>query len=207
MNQGRQIVVGLGTGRCGTQSLSAFLSMQPESQVLHERSSFRIRWQGSENEIDDLLRWCREASSLRLVGDVGFYYLPYVEYILSQEPDARFPCLRRDREATVNSYMRKTRRRNHWVCHCGILYRRNKWDECYPKYDRSSKAEAIGRYWDEYYERAAGLEQVYPANVRVFPTGVLNTEAGQQEVLDFLGIPASLRIVTGPIRLNVKRAA
>jgi hypothetical protein len=207
MNQRRQIVVGLGTGRCGTQSLSALLSMQPESNVLHERHRFRVRWHGAESEIDDLLRWCREASDLRLVGDVGFYYLPSVEYILSQQPDVKFPCMQRDREDTVTSYMRKTRRRNHWVRHRGIVYRHNDWDDCYPKYDGLSKAEAIGRYWDEYYERATQFEQTYPTNFRVFPTDALNSETGQHEILSFLGIPASLRVITGPIRMNARKAA
>jgi hypothetical protein len=207
MNQDRQIIVGLGTGRCGTQSLSAFLSMQFKAIVLHERRSCHVRWQGSEAEVGDLLRWCRDASDVRIVGDVGFYYLPYVEYALSREPRTKFPCLQRDRTATVESYLRKTRRRNHWVRHRGIFYRHDKWDACYPKYDCSNKAQAIGRYWDDYYERAAQLESEFPANVRVFSTENLNTPAGQHQILDFLEVPETQRKIAGPVRLNVKAAA
>ena len=34
---------------------------------------------------------------LRLLGDIAFYYLTYVEQILARNPRVRFVCLQRDR--------------------------------------------------------------------------------------------------------------
>jgi hypothetical protein len=201
MPQFPQLVIGLGTGRCGTQSLAVVLNRQDGARVTHERYG-AIAWQGDEERVAAFVRLSATSPGLDLAGDVGFYYLPYVEQILAIVPNASFICLKRDRKATVDSYLTKTPRKNHWTQHNGVEWRFDAWDRCYPKYAADDKAEAIGLYWDDYYHRAAALETAHPAAFRVFSTESLNTAPGQQAVFDFIGLPARARRVILDVREN-----
>lgn len=184
-----QLVIGLGTGRCGTDSLAYFLDLQEGANVSHEMFKHKLTWQGAEKQIDKLLQWMKLQTDQRLVGDVAFAYLPYVGYILSRWPTAKFICLQRDRTETVESFIKKTPGRNHWVQHDGTQWQADRWDACFPHYAAMSKPEAIGYYWDEYYATAAELQATYPAAFRIFPTTALNQLEGQQALLYFIGIP------------------
>ena len=94
-----QIVIGLGTGRCGTMSLAYLLDWQENSEVYHEKAQYAIPWKGGEKVIDEFLQWASEvAKRKQLVGDVALYYLNYVEYLLSLNHNVKFLCLQRDRE-------------------------------------------------------------------------------------------------------------
>jgi len=184
-----QIVIGLGTGRCGTMSLAYLLNWQENSKVYHEKARNRISWQGDEKTIDKFLLWASEAAKQkRLVGDVAFYYLNYVEYLLSLNPNIKFVCLQRDRASTVTSYMKHTKDMNHWMLHDGTRWQKSSWDHCYPKYEVLSKEKAIEQYWDDYYLIANELQTKYPDSFRIFKTATLNTEAGQRAILAFIGI-------------------
>ncbi|MCF1709747.1 hypothetical protein L0V05_13075 [Tabrizicola sp. J26] len=128
------VVFGLGSGRCGTKSLAALLNAQPGTVCFHEANPSAMAWAGAEDTVFSLLRDFRailddderaitvdRASPDRteplkrlhalprveVIGDVGIYYLPYVTQILSRFPEARFPCLQRDRTEVIKSYVRK----------------------------------------------------------------------------------------------------
>lgn len=194
------IVIGLGTGRCGTVSLSKLLDLQDDSHVTHE-SEPRLPWKVDE---ELLLRKLRYFSSIKksLVGCVAFYYLPYVELINRYfDGNVRFVCLKRDKEATVSSYLKKVGKRNHWVEHDGSVYALDPvWDRCYPKYETNDIRDAVSRYYDEYYQTSHRLENEM-SNFKVFPMESLNSFYGVNEILDFLSVPKK-HIYTN-IRLNV----
>jgi len=199
-----QIVIGLGSGRCGTMSLAYLLNWQTNSEVSHEKSRYIMPWKGGEKTIDKFLNWASEvAKQKRLVGDVALYYLNYVEYLLSLNPHIKFFCLQRDRASTVASYMKHTKDRNHWMPHDGIVWQKHSWDNCYPKYEVLSKENALERYWDDYYLTANQLQTKYPHSFRLFQTTTLNTEAGQKAILSFLGIE-NMRLSLG-IHFNSAR--
>ena len=196
------IVIGLGTGRCGTMSLARLLDLQDRADVTHERCENRIAWKGSTRRVVATLRGLAKHARAELVGDVASYYLPYVERILAKFPRAKFVCLQRDREATVRSFMKKTRDRNHWIRHDGRVWRRDGWDPCFPKYVTTSKEAALRAYWDEYYRIARDLQSRFPASFRIFPTEALNRRAGQAEILDFVGVAPERRRTRIPLRHN-----
>lgn len=183
-----QLVIGLGTGRCGTDSLAYFLDFQEGANVSHEMFKHKLTWQGAEKQIDKLLQWMQLQTDQCLVGDVAFAYLSYVGYILSRWPNAKFICLQRDRTETVESFIKKTPGRNHWMQHDGVQWQADRWDVCFPQYAAASKAEALGVYWDEYYATAGELQATYPTAFRIFPTTTLNQLQGQQAILYFIGI-------------------
>lgn len=131
---GHGILFGLGTGRCGTSSLSTLLNGQPDTVCFHELNPSGMAWSGAETTVHSLMRdfmailegqnravtadlvspnrlaplprlkRLRHVSSL---GDVASYYLPYVRIILRRWPEVRFPCLRRDRSQVVESFVQK----------------------------------------------------------------------------------------------------
>lgn len=182
----KKLIIGLGTGRCGTMSLSLLLSRQPDTVVTHER--------------DPHLGWCFDAGALRYkltqilsddaaaVGDVAFYYLPYIEAILSRLPAAKFVVLQRSRVQTIRSYQEWVPEHNHWVWHDGTAWQLSHWDYCYPKYEASSREEALGRFWDDYYDTVDGLCRRYPEAIRLFLMDELNSSTGVRRILDFCGL-------------------
>jgi len=72
----------------------------------------------------------------------------------------------------------------------------------FPLFDLPLK-EAVGAYWDEYYRRAGDLEKKYPDNVKIFyDFKPLNEEHCQRRLLDFIGIPREKQV----IKLNIQLA-
>lgn len=240
-----RLIFGLGSGRCGTTSLASLLNGMPGVVCFHESNAMGMAWSGAEHAVhsvlndfegvlaggpravsvdlgayhalegNDPLHRLKTLERVRAIGDVASYYLPYVELILDRAPRAVFPCLRRDRRETVESFVQKVtvgppvkprrlsfgvrprpsaqRQRNHWVDHDGRSWlAAPRYDNCFPHYERGLRLEeAIGRYHDEYYRTAEALAARHPSAVRIFDVTALNSGAGQAEILDFCGIGAA----------------
>jgi hypothetical protein len=251
------IVIGLGSGRCGTATLATLLDRQPDARCFHEANAVAVRFTGTLrpclNTVEefaailaggdpsmmtvDLSRPSVAAvydrlaamNRPRLLGDVGYYYLHYVDSIAARHPQARFVCMRRDRAETIESWVDKTKvhhsrrprfadriaslikgepftdSRNFWMAHDGTRWRLDPvWDKTFPKFDASSMEEAIGMYWDDYYRIASRLQAKLPERFRIFDISTLNTEAGQQDLLGFCGISADLQTYS-KARANVEK--
>ena len=181
-------MIGLGTGRCGTTSLSRLIDSAEDCRAGHEIDRIRthMSWEFSREGVEKALKFL-DSIAEPVVCDVAFYYLPYVEYISEARPETTFVCLRRDREETVESYMLKTVGRDHWRVGGGSP---NPWDRLYPKFDAPSKREAIGAYWDMYYREAERLERG-GVRIRTFDMSSLNDEEGVAKILEFCGLDSS----------------
>ncbi len=164
---GRQYVFGLGTGRSGTVSLSRLLKAQASSSVTHEVRPL-LPWKYDQGLIDERLDYLAQRPT-RMVGDVAYYYLPYVRYIAERLPEARFVCMRRNREMVIDSQMRKTQNYNLWADHDGSRWDLNEiWDPTMPSYEAMEKEDAIARYWDEYNEETLQLSEELGDRFRIF---------------------------------------
>ena len=165
-------------------------------------------------------RLCR-MTKVRLMGDVASYYLSYVRLIAERHPEVRFLCMRRDIGPTVQSWMEKTRIKrwrslyiadrlaslitrmpfydseNFWMEHTGTKWRHSSvWDKLFPKFDVSTKEEAIRKYCEYYYEQAEGLAANLKANFRFVELGRFSDQDYQSEVLSFAGIPFAEQVFT-----------
>ncbi|MFT7473665.1 MAG: hypothetical protein ACI81L_000580 [Verrucomicrobiales bacterium] len=185
--EGPQPIIGLGSGRCGTVSLSLLLNGQLDSEVTHESRPV-LPWQFDRDVLrlrtNDLLD-----RTSAFAGDVAYYYLPYVRTLASENHDIRFLCLERDFEEVVSSMMAKTEGRNHWVDHDGSHWANDPvWDPTMPTYSSMEKEIAVRRYVREYYQMARRLEHDL-TNFRIFPTAALNGVSSQLELLEFCGFP------------------
>ena len=196
----KKVIFGLGTGRCGSASLAYLLNEQRGAMVGHEMSPV-MPW--ATNDLQGIqFRWEQlqhQSHLYPIVGDVGIYYLPYVPMLmkswqavpfLNQNYDYRFIILERDKDEVIESYLEKFKRQNNNPLQTekaeGVKV--DEWDECFPKYDGVSLREAIGLFWDDYHTEAHRLVKLYPQNVFIVPTEDLSTEAGVQEIMDFVGI-------------------
>jgi predicted O-methyltransferase YrrM len=203
------ILLGMGTGQCGTQLLAEILSRQPNTNVTHEQPPLlswslalspqdeRDRGALIRNRLSRIRRTRRELT----VGDVASFYLPYVEDAIAFDSTIRIVCLQRPRDEVVAAFCRFLDERapfpiNHWARECATGWQHDPiWTRCFPQYDTQDRAEGIGRYWDEYTTKAEELARRFPDNVRIWDTEVLTTEPGVREVLSFAGIPSANQVV------------
>jgi hypothetical protein len=126
------------------------------------------------------------------IGDVGYYWINYVEDLLAVKPDAKFICLERDREGVIESMWNYTRGLN--------THPTDNWFMMYPRYDTDRKS-AIGLMWDDYKELSEGLQNKHPESFRKFDMNDLNYESGIREILTFAGFKERMNWIVG-IRLN-----
>jgi len=250
-----RIIIGLGSGRSGTASLASLIDRQRGGICFHEMNPAGAVFAGNPqahlNTVSEFgaildggdrarlsIDYSRPAScetyarlqamdEVRLLGDIAYYYLNYVGDILALVPECRFVCIRRDKAATVASWLKKSainrwpslyladrikalltrtpfhHEYNYWQEHDGSVYRHDPvWDSCFPKLDAADKEEAIALYWDYYYLEAARLQTLYPEAFRIFDVNDMSSAAGQQRILEFAGLPAEDIVVGEEVHLH-----
>src|SRR5262249_28456459 len=101
------IILGLGSGRCGTHTLAEVLGQQPEAHFTHEQPPL-LAWRRAPPApgIRERLVRLRRTRLGRYIGDVASFYLPYAEEAIAAEPGIRMICLERPREEVVASFGR-----------------------------------------------------------------------------------------------------
>ncbi len=180
----KKLVFGVGTGRCGSVSLSILLNEQADASVSHELSGHILPWLYDESLLERVLEHILERSN-GIVGDVASFYLPYVHRILEWFPDAKFVCLKRDRDLCIASLIAKHGKFN--LYQDGVSPG-NVWQTASPTFSSElSREEATAAYYDLYHEIAEDIESEHPERLRIFDTECLNTSDGVQSILDFCG--------------------
>lgn len=197
----RHVLV-VGPGRCGLVSMTDLLNRQPGTRVSLEDPPL-LPWARDPQFSPIAARLARldRARRAAVVGDAAAFYLPYLDDAVAADPGVRVIGLRRPREEVVASFGRfldewAVLRTNHWAADPGVGWTQDPlWTQTFPQYDTADRAAGVRRYWDEYHARLDEAAARHPQNVRVFDMHVaLNTEAGQQEVLDFVGYPPAEQV-------------
>mmetsp|Transcript_677 Transcript_677/g.845 ORF Transcript_677/g.845 Transcript_677/m.845 type:complete len:394 (-) Transcript_677:13-1194(-) len=110
----RIILIGVGTGRCGTLSLSVILSLLRSSHVTHEYLHSEIckewLWMASSEQerkeaAEKVIRRYNDSES-EMIGDVAFYHLPYVEILLAMDKRVMVVFLEREKDGYVKSALK-----------------------------------------------------------------------------------------------------
>ena len=213
-----RIILGLGTGQCGLKLLADILNAQAGARITFEEPPF-LPWEyapgklvGCEDFVPGISerfqRW-RKMRTENLIGDVASFYLPYVEEAILSEEDIRIICLQRPKEETVTAferslYLSSPRPVDNWSkSRLPGWYRHPLRFRFYPKYEATSRHEALEQYWEEYAARAAKLAEKYPEKFKIFEPVKMESEAGVREILDFVGIPTEeQRPLTGSKNVN-----
>lgn len=208
------IVIGLGTGRCGTRSLSQLLNAQKGCYCSHE--GIELSWD------PDLLAFWRllyrlinvelagpTSKGLKVTADVGWYWINYVPEITNHVKNPKFICMTRPRQEVIDSFEAYMPEINHWTHkdskhfdpeHTqGVGHNASVW----PHYDLP-RPEAIGAYWDEYHKYAHYWADKFPANFQIFGVNTLNSDKGVKKLLKFAGFPARGQVRKTRIKLNTR---
>lgn len=187
-----RMIIGIGTGRCGTQSLAALLSAQDGCEITHERYGPRVRW-GASWRTYPLALWqtCMQGDA-PIAGDVALYWLPQVRRFARQAESAdvglRIVCMERPRAEVVASFERKIGPKvDHWTYDSPA----HAWNWCFPLEDGATRAERIGAYWDRYHAAVRGLRSD-GVPVRIMPTQDLNDPEAVRGLLEWCGVEAPL---------------
>ena len=190
--------VGIGTGRCGTVSLSKIIDGCDGCSVFHEAN-----WQFKQHKFNQPLPWVfderlaeqrintmkKRDSLFSLFGDVAFYYLNYLDYLIENYPSLKIVHIYRDKDLVVDSYLAKTsakhslREYDNWTSNAKTTDKI--WTASFPKYDTTDKKHAIELYYDDY------IEQTTKHQDRILELHVdeINTLEGQNRLFDYLEIP------------------
>lgn len=210
----QRIIIGMGTGRCGTRSLAKLLSQQRGTRITHEERPL-LPWRNARASVlVSRLERMQLTRSESILGDVASFYLPYAEHAIEFSPEVRMVCLKRPREEVVKSFCDwldsvHPLPTNHWAIKPAAgWFHEPVYTRMFPQYDCENREEGIRRYWTEYYQRAELLTERFPQRVRVFDSQTcLNTEAGQRELLDFCGFERQSQVVVPEIHENKGDAA
>jgi len=101
----KKLIIGLGTGRCGTKSLATLLNAQENSNVTHEDPPV-LPWEFDEKAAQDKLESLLKRDA-DFVGDVSFSYLNYIEWFKRNYDNCYFIYIYRDFNSFVKSWMNK----------------------------------------------------------------------------------------------------
>lgn len=235
------IMIGLGAGRTGTASMASLIDSQPNALCFHELNPACAQFEGNGqfavNTVSEFSRIVdggphnrltvdmsrpmsvktygelQQRARVDLIGDIAYYYLSYVPEIVALNLGVKFVCIKRDKTATVDSWMKKSEIHrwrslwladkiksllvrtpfhesyNFWQEHDGSTYAPNLvWDSTFPKFQAPNKRAAIEKYWDFYYEQAERHAAHYPEHFRIFPISALSNREGQADILRFVGM-------------------
>lgn len=173
------IIIGLGTGRCGTLSLSKLLTAQG-STITHEMKPLP-KWDLSNmtSILDRIIKY--KTNKNEYCGDVCSGYLNYIERIYDElGDDVRFICLERNKEDNIKSWMNKTGEKNYWYTKGS----KDAWSVMFPKYDNQNKEECLSKYWNEYHEKTNNLQKKIPVFKKI-KTKELNDKESIIKILRF----------------------
>ena len=203
------IVIGVGTGRCGSTSLSQLLCQQPGSRVTHERYAHKVRWNCPSYLWAYRLFMDLNNEQVDVAGDCAFYWTPHIEQFIHWgnefDVQVRIIGLVRPRDEVIASYERWVTDKNHWQYHNGEKYEFSDWDKCYPIYKPGEeRGVAIGRFWDHCVSLMQNAANNY-SEVKLFETRELNNEVGVRYILKHAGIPQSNWKVEAGITENTSR--
>ena len=203
----RRMIFGTGSGRCGTWSLYTLLKQQLNTLSAHE--GVPLPWE------QDLTIFWRSIFRLQihpetLAGDkhlilanTSFVWINYIGEIMSHFLFPKVICLKRDRQEVIESFMNYNES-NPWVDPESEHFDgHGKSSSLFPKYDLP-KDEAIGAYWDEFYNIADYWADKFPESFKIFPTDALNHKSTVLDMLNFMEIPEKNQNVHVGIRFNLR---
>lgn len=180
MSYPKELIIGFGTGRCGSKSLASFLNRQPEIAFTHEGAAITF-WPflgGYRKALDKVMSY-----DAPIVGDISPNWIMYLDRLVEDVPSVKFIYLTRGNTVEVASsffeYMR-FRPEAQYDCH-GM----------YPVHAREFNIKNIHRCIERYEWMAKLAERQWAADMRMMKLYMsdLSQHQAQVEILDWLKYP------------------
>lgn len=205
------LVLGLGSGRCGSTSLAHAIAGVEGACATHENPPL-VHWQPTSEQLrfhGKRFRLLRER--FELVFDSAHWWLNAVEPLAAQFDDLKMIALLREPEACARSFLeRKGRGRgaiNHWVDHDGAFWKPALWDRLYPSYEpgrfglgqpeglmpeelASRQQDLVQAYVEDYNEAVARLQERLGERLLILRTEALCDKESEVRLQEHLGLKA-----------------
>ncbi|MBI1246209.1 hypothetical protein GC197_00005 [bacterium] len=197
------LVLGIGTGRCGSTTLAAIFSELDDCISTHENPP-AIFWEPRKEQVEFHFRRIEMLRSrYQVVFDGSHWWLNVLDQVFQHYPTAKAVGLYRSTDSCVKSFMRIKRKGpnsiNHWMEPGCPLWVANPWDPMYPSYpipsedevgpNRTWKEEMIRRYVDQYNTALRAWHERAPDRVFLLAMDELNDRDKLSELSAWLGIP------------------
>ncbi len=174
----QQIVIGFGTGRCGTQSLAAFLNQQDGYHVTHEQAG--LAWYPAMSDSEACINRFLSTRSGDVIGDIGFYWVNYLDLILRKYPNSKAINIRRPLDDVIESFW-SYKNPKEWEG-IGLTY----WYG-YPFDAPTQTKDNIALTVKRYYFLELEVQKIYPESIYVMPMEHLNDKGRLSELLEWIG--------------------
>lgn len=190
----KQLILGIGTGRCGTNSLAKFLHHQPDCFFTHEKHLIQWHWHREfpPDLFDDYNKIDR-----RIVGDVSLGMSNHGQKLLLLEENAKLIVIERNRDECAKSlyFWTKGEDLEFWKKNPDKKDLHNDfWYNMFPTFEGKNKIDRIYQYIDLHRELARILYAEFPGRVKIISIENLNHRQTQDEVLDFCGVQQEGRV-------------
>jgi len=200
-----QVILGIGTGRCGSTSLAAAFRDLDNALSTHENPPM-IFWQPQSEQIEFHLKrlelLCRYYA---VVFDAAHWWLNAMDSFFERFPQGKVVGLHRRMESCVTSFLRikgvEPGTANHWALPDNSIWEPNIWDPCYPSYAVPPRLESdyyrakgtqIQWYVDNYNQQLDELASARPDQVMLLSTESLDQPQVADRLGDFVGVPMSI---------------
>ncbi|MBV8652070.1 MAG: hypothetical protein JO255_11430 [Alphaproteobacteria bacterium] len=205
-----QLVLGLGTTRSGSTTMTEILGSVEGALSTHEVPPL-IYWRPLPEQVEfhlkrlEVLRWY-----FPLVVNCASYGLGMLDDFLERFPDGKIVAAHRATEPCARSNFRIIPpRSNRWAALHNGVWSATAWDPLFPKYPVPDGARAnrddvkrdhIRRYITEYNARLKSYAERLPSRFLLVRTEELDAWATRTRISEFLGMPITMESV----RLNVR---
>lgn len=183
-----QYIFGLGTGRCGTASLANLLNSQKDSHVWHENTGLHW-WPVVANYEITKERLLERGKEFKYVGNVAYYWIQYIQHVVTDFHNPKFIYLWRDKEEVIESFWARSKKR------IEAQFDARTWLSYYPFLEYPPSKDAIARTYDLYTGMADVLIFKYPKQVFIMNVNSLSKKDSVCKLLDFIGIPERDHII------------
>lgn len=184
-------VLGIGSGRSGTLSLSQILNNNGFNSR-HEFNRPRILQNFNRDYAEAHFFYMTE----RFNAEVSLFAVNYVDFVKEHYPDCKIVVIKRDKNEVIDSFVNllKIRFKSddlkaiYRLCEKGYAV----------KFDRTKDnlIDAISSYYDQVYETCDSYVEKYPGSVYKINLMDLNDDEKLDELFDFLGVDQDERNYT-----------
>jgi hypothetical protein len=203
------LVLGLGSGRCGSTSLARALAGAEGVCATHENPPM-VHWRPTSEQLGaHCKRFRLLLAHFEVVFDSAHWWLNAVDHMAGEFDSMKMIALMRDPDACARSFLeRKGTGRNainHWVDHDGTFWKSALWDRFYPSYEPGrfglgepegvSQAELPSRqhalvktYVEDYNEGLTRAKDRFGERLLLLRTEELSEPEAQDRVKAFLGM-------------------
>lgn len=211
-----RVVIGLGSGRCGSTTLAGAMTGVADACATHENPP-PLFWDPLEEQLaTHVERFRILADYFAIVFDSSHWWLNAVGRMFREFPDARAIGLQRDTDACVRSFMQRKGSGkgslNHWAVPGNGVWMLSPADPWYPSYAApgnsaddpdAAKRAMITRYVAEYNQALERTADAYPGRVLLVRTEELSDPATYRAMSDFAGC----EVIAPSAALNVGNTA